>query len=218
MDMISLEIYKEMDYFTIDIDISFDGGILVIQGESGAGKTTLLDCIAGLKSPDRGRISIGDRLLYSSEKSVNLPVKDRSIGYSFQSYALFPHMSVIDNVLYGLKCKRIKDLSYAEKVLNSFGIHHIKDKFPSNISGGERQRTSLARAIATKPSLLLLDEPFSALDGDTKALVYEEFLNFKENFHMDTILITHDEKEAKLLGDTIIKMKDGKIIHTSELL
>ncbi len=212
MDMVDIKIYKKMDYFTIDIDISFEGGILVIQGESGAGKTTLLDCIAGLKNPDRGSISIGNRILYSSEKSINLPVKDRNIGYLFQSYALFPHMSVMDNVLYGLKSRKIKDFSYAEKVLDSFGIHHIKDKLPSNISGGEKQRTALARAIATRPALLLLDEPFSALDRDTKASVYEEFVSFKENFHMDTILITHDEKEAKLLGDRIIHLKDGKVI------
>lgn len=212
MDMVDIKIYKKMDYFTIDIDISFEGGILVIQGESGAGKTTLLDCIAGLKNPDRGSISIEDRFLYSSEKNINLPVKDRNIGYLFQSYALFPHMSVMDNVLYGLKSRKIKDFSYAEKVLDSFGIHHIKDKLPSNISGGEKQRTALARAIATRPALLLLDEPFSALDRDTKASVYEEFVNFKENFHMDTILITHDEKEAKLLGDRIIHLKDGKVI------
>ncbi|MCQ1529202.1 ATP-binding cassette domain-containing protein [Lutispora saccharofermentans] len=210
--MVDIKIYKKMDYFTIDIDISFEGGILVIQGESGAGKTTLLDCIAGLKNPDRGSISIEDRFLYSSEKNINLPVKDRNIGYLFQSYALFPHMSVMDNVLYGLKSRKIKDFSYAEKVLDSFGIHHIKDKLPSNISGGEKQRTALARAIATRPALLLLDEPFSALDRDTKASVYEEFVNFKENFHMDTILITHDEKEAKLLGDRIIHLKDGKVI------
>lgn len=212
MDMVDIKIYKKMDYFTIDIDISFEGGILVIQGESGAGKTTLLDCIAGLKNPDRGSISIEDRFLYSSEKNINLPVKDRNIGYLFQSYALFPHMSVMDNVLYGLKSRKIKDFSYAEKVLDSFGIHHIKDKLPSNISGGEKQRTALARAIATRPALLLLDEPFSALDRDTKASVYEEFVNFKENSHMDTILITHDEKEAKLLGDRIIHLKDGKVI------
>lgn len=210
--MISLAINKEMEYFTIDVDISFDGGILVIQGESGAGKTTLLECIAGLKNPDKGRISIGDRVLYSSEEDINVPVKERNIGYLFQNYALFPHMSVMDNVLYGFKSRKIKDFAYAEKIIDSFGIKHIKDKFPSNISGGEKQRTALARAIGTKPSLLLLDEPFSALDTDTKNIVYEEFISFKKNFKMDAILITHDEKEAKLLGDRIILLKDGKIV------
>ena len=212
MDLIRLVINKKMDYFTIDVDISYGGGILVIQGESGAGKTTLLECIAGLKNPDKGRISIGDRLLYSSEANINIPVKERNIGYLFQSYALFPHMSVMNNVLYGLKSRKIKDTAYAEKILDSFGIKHIKDKLPSNISGGEKQRTALARAIATKPSLLLLDEPFSALDTDTKTIVYEEFISFKRNFNMDAILITHDEKEAKLLGDSIILLKEGKVI------
>ncbi|MDD4834400.1 MAG: ATP-binding cassette domain-containing protein [Lutispora sp.] len=216
--MISFNIFKKLDYFDIDIAVDFEGGILVIEGESGAGKTTILDCIAGLKCPDRGAITIGDRILYSSHKNINLAVKDRNIGYSFQNYALFPHMSVMDNVVYSLKCKGIQDFSYAERIMDSFGIYHIKDKLPKTISGGEKQRTALARAIASKPSLLLLDEPFSALDRNTKASVYEEFLNFKEHFHMDTILITHDEKEATLLGDKIIKMKDGKIIHTSEPL
>jgi molybdate transport system ATP-binding protein len=194
MKLIDIKIYKKTDYFTIDVDISFVGGILVIQGESGAGKTTLLECIAGLRNPDKGRISIGDKLL-------------------FQNYALFPHMSVIENVLYGLKSRRIKDFAYAERIIDSFGIKHIKDKLPSYISGGEKQRTALARAIATKPSLLLLDEPFSALDKDTRTIVYDEFLSFKKNFRMDAILITHDENEAKLLGDSIIMLKDGKVVY-----
>ncbi|MGI6585192.1 MAG: ATP-binding cassette domain-containing protein [Lutisporaceae bacterium] len=211
--MIDIKIYKKTDYFTIDVDISFKRGILVIQGESGAGKTTLLDCIAGLRNPDKGRISIGNRLLYSSDENINIPVRERNIGYLFQNYALFPHMSVIENVLYGLKSRKIKDFAYAERIIDSFGIKHIRDKLPSYISGGEKQRTALARAIATKPSLLLLDEPFSALDRDTRTIVYEEFLSFKKNFHMDAILITHDENEAKLLGDSIIMLKDGKVVY-----
>jgi molybdate transport system ATP-binding protein len=166
MKLIDIKIYKKTDYFTIDVDISFKRGILVIQGESGAGKTTLLDCIAGLRNPDKGRISIGNRLLYSSDENINIPVRERNIGYLFQNYALFPHMSVIENVLYGLKSRKIKDFAYAERIIDSFGIKHIRDKLPSYISGGEKQRTALARAIATKPSLLLLDEPFSALDQE----------------------------------------------------
>jgi molybdate transport system ATP-binding protein len=213
MKLIDIKIYKKTDYFTIDVDISFVGGILVIQGESGAGKTTLLECIAGLRNPDKGRISIGDKLLYSSDENINIPVRERNIGYLFQNYALFPHMSVIENVLYGLKSRRIKDFAYAERIIDSFGIKHIKDKLPSYISGGEKQRTALARAIATKPSLLLLDEPFSALDKDTRTIVYDEFLSFKKNFRMDAILITHDENEAKLLGDSIIMLKDGKVVY-----
>ncbi|NLK35727.1 MAG: ATP-binding cassette domain-containing protein [Gracilibacteraceae bacterium] len=213
MKLIDIKIYKKTDYFTIDVDISFKRGILVIQGESGAGKTTLLDCIAGLRNPDKGRISIGNRLLYSSDENINIPVRERNIGYLFQNYALFPHMSVIENVLYGLKSRKIKDFAYAERIIDSFGIKHIRDKLPSYISGGEKQRTALARAIATKPSLLLLDEPFSALDRDTRTIVYEEFLSFKKNFHMDAILITHDENEAKLLGDSIIMLKDGKVVY-----
>lgn len=211
--MISVDVYKETDFFNIDVDIYFEGGILIIKGESGAGKTTLLDCIAGLKNPDRALISVKEKVLYSSDDNINLPAKDRNIGYLFQGYALFPHMTVLENVLYGVKSRKMKDISFVEKVLHSFRIHHIKEKLPANISGGEKQRTALARAIVTKPSLLLLDEPFSALDKATKELIYKEFMKFKEEYSMDAILITHDENEAKLLGDRIVELKDGMIIN-----
>lgn len=210
--MISFNIFKKLDYFDIDINIIFQGGILVIQGESGAGKTTILDCIAGLKKPDRGFISINENIVFSSEKNLDVPVKDRNIGYLFQSYALFPHMTVKQNILYGLKSRGIKDIKTVEEIIKSFGIDHIKDKYPSQISGGEKQRTALARAIATKPDLLLLDEPFSALDSGTRAIVYEEFLNFKKNLSIDGVLITHNEEEARLLGDRIVHIKDGKVL------
>lgn len=210
--MISFSIFKKLDYFDIDVNLTFEKGILVIQGESGAGKTTILDCIAGLKKPDKGFISIKDNIVFSSEQNLDVPVKDRNIGYLFQSYALFPHMSVMQNILYGLKSKGLKDSKTVEEIIKSFGIDHIKDKYPSQISGGEKQRTALARAIATKPELLLLDEPFSALDSGTRAIVYEEFLNLKKNLSIDGILITHNEEEARLLGDMIVRIKDGKVI------
>ena len=210
--MISFSIFKKLDYFDIDVNLTFEKGILVIQGESGAGKTTILDCIAGLKKPDKGFISIKDNIVFSSEQNLDIPVKDRNIGYLFQSYALFPHMSVMQNILYGLKSKGLKDSKTVEEIIKSFGIDHIKDKYPSQISGGEKQRTALARAIATKPELLLLDEPFSALDSGTRAIVYEEFLNLKKNLSIDGILITHNEEEARLLGDMIVRIKDGKVI------
>lgn len=212
------KIKKQLDRFALDVEYSFEKGVLVIQGESGAGKTTVLNCISGLKKPDQGKISIEEELVFDDR--TNIPVKKRQIGYLFQNYALFPNMTIEKNVVYGMKNKReYKDrarrkvlLEYADSVMESFGIFHLKKRYPHNISGGEKQRVALARAIVTKPKLLLLDEPFSALDIKTKETVYEEFVSFKETLGIPTILITHDPRESQMFADHKIFMKNGRIV------
>ncbi len=210
------KIKKKLDRFSVDVEYSFEDGVLVIQGESGAGKTTVLNCISGLKKPDEGKISIENELVFDAR--TNIPVRKRQIGYLFQSYALFPNMTIEKNVMYGLKNKKgyrknKRELrGYADYVMESFGISHLKKRYPHNISGGEKQRAALARAIVTRPKLLLLDEPFSALDMKTKETVYEEFASFKENLGIPTILITHDHRESELFADHRIYMKDGIIV------
>ena len=215
---VSFQIVKKLDRFSVDMEYSFEEGVLVIQGESGAGKTTVLNCIAGLKQPDRGRIAIDGRIVF--EEKTNVPVKKRQIGYLFQNYALFPNMTVGKNVIYGIKNKeeyrdrkKRKDLlEYADYIMDIFQITHLQKRYPEKISGGEKQRVALARAIVTRPKLLLLDEPFSALDVKTKEVVYEEFASFKKSLGIPTILITHDPQESKLFADHKIFMKDGKIV------
>lgn len=212
------KIKKKLDRFSVDVEYSFEKGVLVIQGESGAGKTTVLNCISGLKSPDEGLIKIDDRLVFDGK--TNVPVKKREIGYLFQNYALFPNMTVGKNVIYGVKNKKeYKDkskkkefLEYAEYIMETFRITHLRKRYPENISGGEKQRVALARAIVTQPKLLMLDEPFSALDMKTKEVVYEEFSTFKKTLGIPTILITHDPKESEMFADHKIFMKDGVII------
>lgn len=216
----NFEIKKKLDHFSVDIEYEFDQGVLVIQGESGAGKTTILNCISGLSEPDEGRISIGGRLVFDSGTGVNVPTRLRNIGYLFQNYALFPNMMVLQNIIYGIKNKpEYKDkskkeelLEYADYIMETFGIAHLKKKHPSQISGGEKQRAALCRAIVSKPGLLLLDEPFSALDQQTKEIVYQEFASFKKNFRIPAILITHDAKESELFADNRILIKDGHIV------
>lgn len=215
---IYFKIKKQLDRFSLDVEYSFEKGVLVIQGESGAGKTTVLNCISGLKKPDQGKISIEEELVF--DEGLNIPVKKRQIGYLFQNYALFPNMTIEKNVIYGMKNKREYRnrtrrkalLEYADYVMESFGITHLKKRYPHNISGGEKQRVALARAIVTKPKLLLLDEPFSALDIKTKETVYEEFVSFKETLGVPTILITHDPRESQMFADHKIFMKDGLIV------
>lgn len=215
---VSFQIVKKLDRFSVDMEYSFEEGVLVIQGESGAGKTTVLNCIAGLKQPDRGRIAIDGRIVF--DEKTNVPVKKRQIGYLFQSYALFPNMTVGKNVIYGIKNKeeyrdrkkRKELLEYADYIMDTFQITHLQKRYPEKISGGEKQRVALARAIVTRPKLLLLDEPFSALDVKTKEVVYEEFASLKKSLGIPTILITHDPQESKLFADHKIFMKDGKIV------
>lgn len=223
---ISFEIHKTLDYFDLDVKYSVNNELLVIEGPSGSGKTTILNCISGIILPDRGRIELNDTVLFDRASdtgkriSVNVPVEKRNISYLFQNYALFPHMTIRENVLYGLKNKReYKNkqtrkelLEYADHTMEILGISHLAKKNSTAVSGGEKQRTALARAMVTRPSLLLLDEPFSALDQNTKEKIYEEFAAFKATLKIPTILITHNHRETELFADKHITLKEGRIL------
>lgn len=211
--MVRVDIFKKLKYFNLDVNFSVDKEMLVIQGPSGAGKTTILDCIVGIKVPDEGRIMINEDLIFSSIQKTCIPIKDRNVGYVFQNYALFPHMTVKGNINFGLKSKGLNDLSYSDYLSEIFQLEHLENRYPNQISGGEKQRVALARALATKPNLLLLDEPFSALDNETRDTIYKEFIEFKKIWKIDIIMITHNDEEANLLGDRIIRIDKGILIN-----
>lgn len=227
---LSFDLYKKLHHFDLDVSIDMKDELLVIEGPSGAGKTTILNCLAGIVNADIGEIILDGKTLFSraaaseavkqARMTINIPIEDRNISYLFQNYALFPHMTVRDNVIYGLKNKdeyrnkssRKDLLDYADHMMDILGISHLSDKRATAISGGEKQRTALARAMVTKPSLLLLDEPFSALDENTKERIYEEFAEFKRTLKIPTILITHDHRETELFADKHITLKEGRIL------
>ncbi len=217
---VSFRLLKKLNYFSLDIDFTMENELLVIEGASGAGKTTILNCLAGIVTPDEGVINVDGRILFSHDDKINVPAEKRNIGYLFQNYALFPHMTVKQNVLYGLKNKKSyrartekkELLEYAGYMMETLGISHLADKNATAISGGEKQRVALARAMVTKPSLLLLDEPFSALDENTKQKIYDEFMAFRETLKIPTILITHNHRETELFADINITLKEGKVI------
>lgn len=217
---LDFRIQKKLNYFDLDVDVSIGNELLVIEGASGAGKTTILNCLSGLITPDSGHIAVADRVLFDDKARINISTEKRHIGYLFQNYALFPNMSVRNNVLYGLRNKRgfrhrqerREMLDYADYTMETLGISHLADKRPTHISGGEKQRVALARAMVTKPSLMLLDEPFSALDENTKEKIYEEFMAFKDTLRIPTVLITHNHRETKLFADKNITLKEGRII------
>jgi molybdate transport system ATP-binding protein len=211
--MINIDIMKRLPNFDLDVEIQLDKEVLVLQGESGSGKTTILDCIAGLKDIDQGKIQFKEKTIFCSNESINTDIKDRQIGYVFQNYAIFPHMSVEQNIKFGLKYAPNSDEDYAEYIMKTLKIDHLRKRYPREISGGEKQRVALARALVIKPEILLLDEPFSALDKNTRETIYQEFIEFKDKFDVSVILVTHNEDEAKLLGDRIINIDQGKIVN-----
>ena len=209
--LLEVSIKKKLAFFDLDISFTLKKGLLAVQGFSGSGKTTTLDCISGIKTPDSGYIKLNDKYMYSSDEKINIKPKDRHIGYVFQNYALFPNMKVKDNILFGVNKKDKNSIKYAMDLSERMKIEHLLERYPSDISGGEKQRVAFARALAVKPKILLMDEPFSALDEDLKQRLYQDFLEFKSNEKIPMILITHNNTEAKMLSDEIIYVENGKI-------
>ncbi|OLN33272.1 Molybdenum transport ATP-binding protein ModC [Desulfosporosinus metallidurans] len=203
---------KKLPTFELDVDISLSHGILALVGPSGAGKTTILQCVAGLQTPSWGEINIHGKTVFSSEHGADIPIRNRRIGYVFQDYALFPHMTVEKNVMYGKpkKGSTPNKVLTASNVLELLKIEHLRNRYPNQISGGEKQRVALARALMTEPELLLLDEPLSALDHDTRSTLQQELLKLQAQWKIPFILVTHDVQEAEMLGDQIIRLDHGK--------
>lgn len=204
--MLSVNIQKKLKSFMIDVHLKVDDKIAVLLGPSGAGKTTILNCIAGISHPDGGQITLNGRKLYQ-DKEINVPTAKRRTGYLFQDYALFPHMTVEKNIRYGGKNDQL-----LHRLINMIGIEHLLDSYPHQISGGEKQRVALIRALMTKPEALLLDEPFSSLDHDTKLACQHELVQLQESWNIPIILVTHDEKEAEKLGDQLLRIDNGKLV------
>ena len=216
--MLEARLYKKLWHFDLEIQLKVNNNqILILLGPSGCGKTTTLNLLAGLFKADRGVIKLNNRVLYSSEDRINVHTQERNVAYLFQNNALFPHMTVMKNVTYGLRTRRNKNKAKLDPVelLNAFGVGHLADRYPSQISGGEKQRVALARALVVQPELLLLDEPFSALDKDTKVSLRYELKQLHEKWQIPFILVTHDEEDAKFLGDITIVMKNGKPVDSS---
>jgi molybdate transport system ATP-binding protein len=198
--------------FTLDVSFTIAPGITIIFGPSGAGKTTLLDCVAGLATPDSGRIAIGDRILFDEVHATNVPVQSRNTGYVFQDLALFPHLTVGKNVEYGLSGPKEARRKKSAAILESFRIANLRDRKPNDISGGERQRVALARALVTDPFVLLLDEPMTALDAGTKSKIIDDLRAWNALHNIPILYVTHNREEVFALGDRVLVLKNGRII------
>jgi molybdate transport system ATP-binding protein len=199
--------------FTLDVELAVAAGFTILFGASGAGKTTLLDCIAGLQTPDEGTIAIGEAVLFDSQSRVNLPPRRRTVAYLLQSLALFPHMTVEQNVQYGLAALDKRDrAARSGEVLESFRIAALVERRPNEISAGERQRVALARALVTRPRVLLLDEPLTALDAVTKARILDDLRGWNRQHQIPILYVTHDREEVFALGESAIVLEEGRIL------
>ncbi|HVO63545.1 MAG TPA: molybdenum ABC transporter ATP-binding protein [Terriglobales bacterium] len=199
--------------FHLDVDFAARSGITILFGASGAGKTTLLNCIAAVTTPDRGRIGFDRALLFDSETGVDVPISKRRAGYVFQTLALFPHLTVEENVQYGLASVPVKERkNQVREILESFRIGHIGKRKPSEISGGERQRVALARSLVTHPRILLLDEPLAALDASTKAKIMDDLRTWNAEHRIPILYVTHSREEVFALGERVIVLDRGKIV------
>ncbi|MFZ2085393.1 MAG: molybdenum ABC transporter ATP-binding protein [Candidatus Sulfotelmatobacter sp.] len=199
--------------FSLDVEFNAGPGFTILFGPSGAGKTTLLDCVAGLATPDAGRISIGERILFDANTSVQVPVARRGLGYVLQDLALFSHLTVEQNTEYGLAhLPRSARKQRATAMLQEFRIDHLRQQLPAKISGGERQRVALARALVTDPCILLLDEPLAALDASTKARIIDDLRRWNQVHRIPILYVTHSREEVMALGERVLVMDQGRII------
>lgn len=210
--MLEVQIYKKLAEFDLDVSFQVDDNILGLMGASGSGKSMTLKCIAGIETPDQGRIVLNGRVLFDSEKKINVPIQKRNVGYMFQSYALFPNMNVYENISVGLRARKVKNVDIVvQKVMQQFRIFELASRYPKQLSGGQRQRVALARLMAYEPDVLLLDEPFSALDEDLKKDLLQE-LKSELQISKPVIFVSHDKEEVNYLCDLKYKIKQGEII------
>lgn len=209
---LSLHLHKKVAGFTLEVEWTIQEELAVLFGFSGSGKSMTLQLIAGLMKPDRGIIHLDERLLFDSRAGIDVCPQDRSIGYVFQDLALFPHMTVRGNIMYGANGLGKKErLEKAEKIIERFHLEGQADKKPAEISGGQRQRVALARALIRRPRLLLLDEPFSALDHPLRLEMHQTLTGAARQYKIPVIMVTHDLNEAFNLGDTIIIYSEGRV-------
>ncbi len=213
--MIEVNITLPRKNFKVTINENFSHGITGIFGPSGSGKTSLLHSISGLATPKSGRITIGDRVVFDSEKKINLPVNKRNIGYVFQEGRLFPHMTVEKNLLYGLKKSASKKVGFNE-VVELLNLGHILKSKPSQISGGERQRTALGRSLLSSPDILLLDEPFSAVDMRLRNQILPFIIKIQQKVQVPILVVSHDLPDILKLTSTIFVIKQGNCIGHGE--
>lgn len=201
------------DAFVLDVEFRAPSGVTILFGASGAGKSLTLKSVAGLERPDEGFVSVGGETLFDSSRAIDLPVRERSAGYVFQSLALLPHLTARENIEFPLaRFDRRERRRRADELLEKFRITHASERLPRDISGGEAQRVALARALAAEPRMLLLDEPLSALDDETKSEIISDLRRLNSTLRLPVLYVTHSRDEAFALGERALVFEHGRIV------
>lgn len=213
--MITAKIILKRSNFNISINETFHEGITGIFGPSGSGKTSIFNAIAGLARPERGFISIRERVVFDSEENINVAVHKRHIGYVFQSGRLFPHMNVEKNLIFGMNNRKAQLLNF-EEVVAILKLEHVLKSKPAVISGGEYQRTALGRALLSSPDILLLDEPFSAVDTCLRNQIIPYLLKLQQRIHLPMLIVSHQLSALLSLTKRLCIIRDGKCIGHGE--
>jgi molybdate transport system ATP-binding protein len=201
--------------FLLEVAVSFEPGFTVLFGPSGAGKSTLLDCIAGLQRPDSGNIRLGEKMFFDATENLWLPPQRRELAYVFQSLALFPHLSVEQNIRYGLA--KLADSEQTERtrsIATGFRIQNLLSRRPADLSGGEKQRVALARALVTRPRLLLLDEPLTGLDAALRRSILEDLRAWNGANRIPILYVTHNREEVDAIGERVVTLVNGRVQET----
>lgn len=204
---------RKTGHFDLDVDLRVGHGITVVFGPSGSGKSTILSIIAGLVKPDAGRVTVGAEVWHDSDTKKNHPIHDRRVAFVFQSLGLFPHLTALANVEFGVD-RALSQAARTERARGSlarFRGEHLANRRPRTFSGGEGQRVALARAFAMTPRVMLLDEPFSALDGALRAEFVQDLKSFSTDLHIPILHVTHDRVEAAALADAVILLERGRV-------
>ena len=215
---IFVDIEKKLGSFSLKVKFEADNETLALLGASGCGKSMTLKCIAGIEKPDKGRIAVDGVTVFDSEKNINLTPQERHVGLLFQHYALFPNMTVLQNIQVGAKREKDKEKRAAavEKMLANFGLRELAGHYPQQLSGGQQQRVALARILVSDPRILLLDEPFSALDSHLRFRLEREVREVIRAFGKTVLLVSHDRDEVYRMADSIAVMHHGRIENCGE--
>lgn len=209
---VSVHIRKQLAVFPLQVDFDIEDETFALLGASGCGKSMTLKCIAGIETPDEGIITINERVVFDSNRKINLPIQERKIGFVFQNYALFPNMSVEENIACGIRDKHHRK-EMTEMILKQYDLETIRSQRPSHLSGGQMQRTAFARTMASQPELLLLDEPFSALDKTMRNKMMQDLLELLPSYQGLMIYVSHDNEEVYQVSETMGILDQGRLVE-----
>ena len=209
-------IKKRFSGFSLDVSLNTDGGVMGILGASGSGKSMTLKCIAGIETPDEGRIVLNGRVLFDSEKHINLPPQKRKVGYLFQNYALFPNMTVETNIAAGLSGSKEEKQEAVARMIRLFKLEGLEKRYPSQLSGGQQQRVALARILVYEPDVIMLDEPFSALDYYLKEQLQFQVREVLRGYTGDVLMVSHSRDEVYRFCEKSIILNRGQVAMKGE--